>query len=385
MAPASSPENNGQPQLHQPSPVKPQTSSPPNHDVPRSTFAAQQGVPEQSQLQPSNGELMPQRQTSGASQVSSLTTEPATVKGSPDAQRAQVVQPGQTPVSVHAAAQPASPERQRAPVTLQDEPMPKVDTPLTSPSLDKDDLYGATPRHSAVVAQNQYPIQQAQHQNQHVIVSSPVPQSPATTDDSASKFAGMPAGMLTEPTTTTTSKLEPETAPARSEQQQHFILVDPAPAVSTISPQFATPHPTPTSAASPSQQKQHLLVRSKSPLSAGSEEEPPSPTESELKLPRDGQAAAAAANTSDINADSGNGNGGTTTLNGKPVQSSQAIFDEHKRRQLVRDMEEKIAIMPEQVDEAPRKKEEAVPMMSATSYPGQEWNPYGEGFEDDDE
>lgn len=337
--------NDSQPRLHQPSPIKLTSTSPSNQNVPQGSFAVQTAH-EQGHLQPSqdsNGDLMPQRQTSGASQVSSLTTEPATNKASPDVQRAQVVQSDQTPVSIH-SAQPASPERQRAPVTLKDEPLLKVDTPVTSMPADKDDLYGATPRHSAVVAQENYPIE-------HGIVSKPAQQS--ATDESRSKFAGMPASMIVES--------KPELTIA-SPAQQHFI-VDSAPVINE--PKSATPPPA-TSPAPPT----NLLVRSKSPLP---EEEPPSPTESELK-------------PDEAKGNEASDDGKTTTINGKPVQSSQEIFDEHKRKQLVRDMEEKIAVMPEpEMLEPPKKKTDDVPMMSATSYPGQEWNPYGDGFEEDDE
>jgi hypothetical protein len=56
-------------------------------------------------------------------------------------------------------------------------------------------------------------------------------------------------------------------------------------------------------------------------------------------------------------------------------------------------MEEKIPVFPTEPDvdaqqlaqmAAKKKAEEERPQMSATSYPGQEWNPYGDGWEDDD-
>lgn len=344
-------------QFQVPLPVKPKSSSPSNEHVPRSTFAVQ-AVPEQSQLQPpqsSSGDLMPQRQTSGASQVSSLTTEPATHKGSPDIQRAQIAQTAQTPGSVP-SAQPASPEHRLAPITLKDEPWPREESSNTSAAVDKDDLYGATPRQSAMVAQEQYPIE-------HIILSEPAQQSPI--DESESKFAGMPAGMSVEPNS------EPKIA---SPAQQHFF-VDASPAINE--PKSATPPSAATTTTTSTLPNADTLTQSKS-----SDEEPPSPTESELKpeqAKREEDEASASANAGE------NGKTNNTTINGKPVQSSQEIFDEHKRKQLVRDMEEKIAIMPEPPMLEPPKKMEDVPMMSATSYPGQEWNPYGEGFEDDDE
>ncbi|EON97040.1 hypothetical protein UCRPA7_7441 [Phaeoacremonium minimum UCRPA7] len=70
--------------------------------------------------------------------------------------------------------------------------------------------------------------------------------------------------------------------------------------------------------------------------------------------------------------------------NGKPVQSSADIFEEMKRKQLLREQEEKIPVNPTEPDmhaalaaAAKKKDEDDVPQMSATSYPGQEWNPYG--------
>jgi hypothetical protein len=78
--------------------------------------------------------------------------------------------------------------------------------------------------------------------------------------------------------------------------------------------------------------------------------------------------------------------------NGKPVQTSAEYFEELKRKQLLREQEEKIPVNPEEPDMAAsslaaartRKDDEnEMPQMSATSYPGQEWNPYGDpSYED---
>ncbi|KAK3948049.1 hypothetical protein QBC32DRAFT_269638 [Pseudoneurospora amorphoporcata] len=87
----------------------------------------------------------------------------------------------------------------------------------------------------------------------------------------------------------------------------------------------------------------------------------------------------------------------------KPL-TDRSIFEEAKRKQLLREQEEKIPVFSDDdningggMDQngaaaaGGKKKgeeEDAVPMMSATSYPGQEWNPYdfggegGEGWED---
>lgn len=74
-----------------------------------------------------------------------------------------------------------------------------------------------------------------------------------------------------------------------------------------------------------------------------------------------------------------------------PTSNNPAdIFEEAKRKATLRDMEEKIPVFPTEPDmnaqalaemAAKKKAEEERPQMSATSYPGQEWNPYGDGFE----
>ncbi|KAM7205708.1 hypothetical protein V8F33_001034 [Rhypophila sp. PSN 637] len=99
-----------------------------------------------------------------------------------------------------------------------------------------------------------------------------------------------------------------------------------------------------------------------------------------------------------------NGNGSSTNeppavpsppthINGKPITSSADIFNEEKRKMLIREQEEKIPVFPTEPDidmaamaAAAKKKKEAeeMPQMSATSYPGQEWNPYGDGGFDGD-
>ncbi|KAJ9132341.1 hypothetical protein NKR23_g11303 [Pleurostoma richardsiae] len=83
---------------------------------------------------------------------------------------------------------------------------------------------------------------------------------------------------------------------------------------------------------------------------------------------------------------------GMSNGNGKPVQTSAEYFEELKRKQLLREQEEKIPVNPEEPDMAAsslaaartRKDDEnEMPQMSATSYPGQEWNPYGDpSYED---
>lgn len=69
-------------------------------------------------------------------------------------------------------------------------------------------------------------------------------------------------------------------------------------------------------------------------------------------------------------------------------QTSAQQVEEYKRRQMLKDLEEKIPVFVPEVDEQleqQRRSEREQPKMSATSYPGQEWNPYAEfTFADDD-
>ncbi|KAB5559812.1 hypothetical protein GE09DRAFT_1114513 [Coniochaeta sp. 2T2.1] len=82
-----------------------------------------------------------------------------------------------------------------------------------------------------------------------------------------------------------------------------------------------------------------------------------------------------------------------TTPPAVPSNNPVDIFEEAKRKAIMRDMEEKIPVFPTEPDmnsqalaelAAKKKAEEERPQMSATSYPGQEWNPYGEGWVDEE-
>lgn len=197
------------------------------------------------------------------------------------------------------------------------------------------------------------PVQpQAQHVAEHYIVSDAT-QEPLSEPEA--KFAG-PLPNNRSPEMNPTFKVEPPS------QQQGFV-VDVPPVNADPGTPSTTTEVTPSPSTVPA-------VTSKSP--SLEEEDPPSPTESELGR-KDKEAET--------------GEDGTATVNGKPVQSSQEIFEEHKRKQLMRDMEEKIAINPTEPEilEPRRRRDDDAPMMSATSYPGQEWNPFGaEGWVEDD-
>ena len=309
-------------------------------------------TPEQEQLQPPQdpaSNLVPQRQLSGASEVSSLTSAPATSQGSAGARSDHTVNQAQmsTTISQRSADSPET-SYERPPVTLRDE-APRVGTPTTSASTEKDDIYGATPRQSVHAT----PVQpQEQHIIEHFVVSEPSQEHPAEPE---AKFAG-PLPNNRSPDTNPTFKVEPPS-------QQSFVVDAPP-----VTAETALPSPSASQAP---------VVTSKSP--SPDDEEPPSPTDSELDRKEGGADGSG----------SGDGEDSKVAVNGKPVQSSQEIFEEHKRKQLLRDMEEKIALNPtesEMLDPRmmTKKKEDEAPMMSATSYPGQEWNPYGEGWIEDD-
>lgn len=356
----------GHPQLHQPEAVKSEFGQTPFQAVPRSSFAVVKPQPGQDQLQPHQGSnLIPQRQTSGASEVSSLTSVPAANQGGSSSQSSETIH------QVQQQAANVSPERivispepvyERPPVTLTDDP-PKTESPATSASAEQEDIYGATPRQSRHVSPVQPKDYQQQQQDSvgHTIDRSPA-QEPS--GEPESKFAGpLP-------------NRSPETKPAAKHEQspaQQAFVVDVPPVI--IEPATAT---TPSA---PSPGPRVSTSKSLSP----EEVEPPSPTDSELGKKRTSDSGGNAKQGEDTI----NGGGANGASSAKPVQTSQEIYEEHKRKQLVRDMEEKIALNPTEPDSmmlgpGGKKKGEDAPLMSATSYPGQEWNPYGDAWIDDD-
>lgn len=345
----------------------------PFQPVPRSAFAVVKPQVGQDQLQPNQGSnLVPQRQTSGASEVSSLTSVPAASQGGSSTQSSETIHQVQYQSANASPARNAispEPTYERPPVTLTDDP-PRIEPSASSPQAEQEDIYGATPRQSAHVS----PVQ-AKGQQQHAVVYS-IERSPAqeSSGEPEAKFAGP----LPDRSPEARSATRAEPSPA----QQNFIvdippvIIEPATATTPLAP---SPGP-----------------RTASPKTASPEEiEPPSPTDSDLGR-KDNKGGRNSGST--MQGEDGSGVGAANHAAGanissgeKPVQSSQEIFDEHKRKQLVRDMEEKIALNPTEPDggmmlggaAAGRKKEEA-PLMSATSYPGQEWNPYGDAWIDDD-
>ncbi|KKY38928.1 hypothetical protein UCDDA912_g01063 [Diaporthe ampelina] len=208
--------------------------------------------------------------------------------------------------------------------------------------------------------------QQKQQQQQDAVAHS-IDRSPAqeSSGEPEAKFAGP------------LSNGSPETKPAAKAEQspaQQGFVVDVPPVI--IEPATAT---TPSA---PSPGPRVSTSKSTSP----EEVEPPSPTDSELGKKRKSDSSG---NTRE-GEDGINGGAANGVNSSKPMQTSQEIFEEHKRKQLVRDMEEKIALNPTEPDSmvmlgpGGKKKGDDAPLMSATSYPGQEWNPYGDAWIDDD-
>jgi hypothetical protein len=209
-------------------------------------------------------------------------------------------------------------------------------------------------------------VQHKEYQQQQDAVAHSVDRSPAQepSGEPEAKFAGpLP-------------NRSPETKPAAKNRQspaQQSFVVDVPPVI--IEPATAT------NPSAPSPGPRVSIAKYTSP----SEVEPPSPTDSELGKKRKSDSGSETRQGED----GINGAGANGASSSKPVQTSQEIFEEHKRKQLVRDMEEKIALNPTEPDSTMlgpggKKKGEDAPLMSATSYPGQEWNPYGDAWIDDD-
>ncbi|KAG6367040.1 hypothetical protein INS49_001222 [Diaporthe citri] len=362
-------DKGGRPQLHQPEAVKSEFAQTTFQTVPRSAFAVVKPQPGQDQLQPHQGSnLIPQRQTSGASEVSSLTSVPATNQAGSSTQSSETIH------QVQQQAANVSPERivispepvyERPPVTLTDNP-PKTESPATTASAEQEDIYGATPRQSRHVSPVLAKEHQQQQQQQNVMVHS-------IDRSSAQEPSGEPEAKFAGPLPNRSPETKPAAKNEPSPAQQSFVvdvppvIIEPATA---ITPSAPSPGP--------------RVSTSKSMSPEGVE--PPSPTDSELGKKRESDSSG---NTKEGD-DGINGGAANGASSSKPVQTSQEIFEEHKRKQLVRDMEEKIALNPTEPDSmlmlgpGGKKKGEDAPLMSATSYPGQEWNPYGDAWIDDD-
>ncbi len=150
-------------------------------------------------------------------------------------------------------------------------------------------------------------------------------------------------------------------APRQIEPSEHIVVapLGVSKAVAPIAPanDVRPPQNTVERASEPMPQ-QHIVVNSAAPVT---QPEPQPATQ--------------------VVASTSNGNGNVTP----PKSTSADIFEEAKRKMLLREQEEKIPVFPTEPDieaaanqAAKKKATEEAPQMSATSYPGQEWNPYGE-------
>lgn len=83
-----------------------------------------------------------------------------------------------------------------------------------------------------------------------------------------------------------------------------------------------------------------------------------------------------------VNGTALNGNLDAQDTPPKTASMDRELFEQAKRQKMLREQEEKIPVFIQEPETATnpalKKDEEEIPQMSATSYPGQEWNPYGE-------
>ena len=130
----------------------------------------------------------------------------------------------------------------------------------------------------------------------------------------------------------------------------------------------------------------NTAVRAHYGAPARQEPTPPSPIDD------DGPAGANGHHLQPSSAEQSNGNG-NVNRQATIRQTSAEQYQEAKRKMLMKDLEGLIPVVtPEDAEGgaagpagARREDAEEMPHMSATSYPGQEWNPYGEFGYDDDE
>lgn len=108
-----------------------------------------------------------------------------------------------------------------------------------------------------------------------------------------------------------------------------------------------------------------------------------------LSLPYGANGVSSGASSDGVNGTGSGEEGGDAVSRQKTIrQTSAQQFEDYKRRQMLKDLEEKIPVFVPEPDEelaAQKQKQQEEPAMSATSYPGQEWNPYEEFAYVDDE
>ncbi|KAK1830250.1 hypothetical protein QBC39DRAFT_241530, partial [Podospora conica] len=202
--------------------------------------------------------------------------------------------------------------------------------------------------------------------------SSPQVSPPALSDNSTSPHITPDRGVSPEPV----QPLTPRHRPGQQDEEDN--LYDATPRQSKVPPQYRDAGSNRTSVASPTEPKtagSFQDLGAKAAEQAQPAKTPPSPVpQAEDVAPRpvspiiyangDDSRPAPAAESSSKKA---------------TASMDRDLFEQAKRQQMMREQEEKIPVfIQEDPVPAPKKDDEEIPQMSATSYPGQEWNPYGD-------
>jgi hypothetical protein len=249
--------------------------------------------------------------------------------------------------------------------------VPSAGNQLTTPTqrVADDNIYDATPR------QSQFPAQQQQQQQQSHAQPQPQPSDVAISQHFPPQQQHQPRGDVPDNTILINGPVEPKSAGISHDvtRPQHptvvTTIVEPPPQHTPSNPNLNTGHG-------------HVHVDDEDDDDLDFDTDMESPVIQDASIATVQQASPS--NSASPTAAAQNG--------GAAAKDSVAIFERAKKKaeeqreaemRLV--LEEKIPVLStdEMEEGGGRKKEEEVPQMSATSYPGQEWNPYGEGgFED---
>ncbi|EAA36305.2 hypothetical protein NCU01910 [Neurospora crassa OR74A] len=206
------------------------------------------------------------------------------------------------------------------------------------------------------------------------------------------------------PADETAQSPEPTKDAVDQQQPQQHQPLQPQPQQGAALPSASPPAPAPVPAPAPAPQQQSIIIISPEPSPSQS----PEPSKPQLHQPQSTENGAITTASGFLISSYPSSNH-TDPSNPKGILkplTDRSIFEEAKRKQLLREQEEKIPVFSDDDDymmkqnngtvgaagtgNKKKEDEDAVPMMSATSYPGQEWNPYelgmggdgGEGWED---
>lgn len=328
-------------------------SSPHNYTVPRSAFSTIQPpqgptVIPPNQVHNSEGGLVPERQPSAVSQISVQQGPPSR----PSNLSSPAPHPSPAGQSSDATSSRPTPDRGMSPDSV---PPSAQDSRTVSPEPVRQPF---TSPHRGPQLQMQ--IQPPQDDGA---------QSSQQTSEYVKHAPNNSRGSL---------QVQPQTPRNVPEDN----IYDATPRTSTVPPQYRDDGPNrnsipATEPKSPGPSRE--TAKAKSPQLNNARLTPPSPIEGDestnFKDQPTHNRASAVAESTDI------ANGVDTPP--KAHSTDRELFEEAKRRRLLREQEEKIPVFPTEPDPTPPKKdEEDLPQMSATSYPGQEWNPYEAGFGD---